>query len=928
MYSFRPRPGDDRGDLGPPPPPFRVGQPRETGQASRRFLIGLVGLLVAIVILGAIGVGFYAEWLWFESLGYLQLFTTVLFTRVGLFVVGAVVFFVVAAANLFLARRLGPRRRDLFAVGGTTVEVRRLFFWVALGVAGLGAILFGLIAGGNWETWLRYQKGVPFGIADPIFGEDAAFYVFTLPFYRSLQTWGRDALVVTLLFSAGYYAFMGLDLEAMQFRFPDRPSIYGHLSVLGAIILLFFAASYWLGIYDLVYSTRGVVYGVSFTDYNAQIMALRLLMGIALIVAVLLAANVVLQRVTWPAVALGIWLVASILLSTIYPAVVQRLQVVPNELEKETPYIANNIRMTRFAFGLDKVEDKFFPAEDSPTPADIRANPETVQNIRLWDHRPLKDTLNQIQSIRLYYDFNDVDIDRYTIDGQYRQVMLSAREMVKEKLTATAQTWVNQRLQFTHGYGVTVIPVTEFNPEGLPILLVKDVPPTGVIPISRPEIYYGEKSNDVVIVNTSELEFDYPKGDENVFTRYQGKDGIVLDSYLKRLTFASVFRDINLVLSGQLTGESKLLWRRNIQERVRAIAPFLRLDRDPYIVIANGQLYWIQDAYTVTSRFPNSQPYQRSFNYIRNSVKVVINAYDGETHFYIADPDDALVQTYAAIFPGTFIPLEEMPASLRAHVRYPEDLFAIQSEMYLTYHMEDPRVFYNKEDLWVFPKEVYAGAEQTMAPYFVIMRLPGEAKAEFVQILPFTPVAKDNAIAWLAARSDGEHYGKLFSYKFPKEKLIFGPNQIESRISQEPLISQQITLWGQVGSRVIRGNLLMIPIGQSLLYSEPLYLQAEKSQIPELKRVILSDGKRVVMEPTLDAALASLFGAAPPTKPPPGEQPPPTELPKDVASLVKAAQAQYTKGQAALKAGDWAGYGAAQKELEGILNRLVQIAGS
>ncbi len=930
MFLFSRRQPDERDDLGPPPPPFRVGQPRRPGSTSQRVLIGLLILLAAIAIVWAIAIGFYADWLWFDSVGYLNIFTTMLFTRVGLFVTGAVIFFIVAAFNLALARRLAPRRRDLYTVGRYVLEVRTVVFWLLIGAAGLGAWLFGLIAADNWDTWLRYHNKVPFGVTDPIFGEDAGFYVFTLPFYRFFQTWVRDGLAFTLLFNAVYYAFMGLDLEAMQFRFPDRPSIYGHLSVLGAFILVLFAVGYWLGIFDLTYSSRGVVFGPSYTDVNAQILAQRLLMGIAILVALALAANAVMQRITWPAVAIGFWLVASLILGVIYPTVVQRLQVVPNELEKETPYIANNIQMTRLGFGLDKVQEQFFAAKDFPTPEEIRQDDVTIKNIRLWDHRPLKDTLNQIQSIRLYYEFNDVDIDRYTIDGQYRQVMLSARELVKEKLAVAAQTWVNQKLQYTHGYGVTVIPVTQFTPEGLPILLVKDVPPVGSIPITRPEIYFGEKTNDPVFVNSTEMEFDYPKGDENAFSRYQGKGGIALDSYLKRLTFASIFRDINVMLSGQITGESQLLWRRNIQERVRAIAPFLRLDSDPYVVIADGQLYWIQDAYTSTGRFPNSQPYRKAFNYIRNSVKVVINAYDGKTTFYIADPEDAMIRTYAAIFPGVFTPLSEMPAALRSHVRYPSDLFTIQAEMFLTYHMTDPRVFYNKEDLWAFPKEIYAGEDQIMTPYYVVMRLPGEAAAEFVEIMPFTPTAKDNAIAWLAARSDGANYGKLSDYKFPKDKLIFGPNQVESRISQDPLVSQQMTLWGQQGSKVIRGNMLMIPIGESFLYSEPLYLQAEKSQIPELKRVILSDGQRVVMEPTLEAALNSLFGAVKPTPPtvtPPTSGPPPTEPSKDVATLAKAAQEQYNRAQAALKAGDWTGYGAALKELEATLTQLVKIAG-
>jgi uncharacterized membrane protein (UPF0182 family) len=624
----------------------------------------------------------------------------------------------------------------------------------------------------------------------------------------------------------------------------------------------------------------------------------------------------------------GLWIGAAILLGSIYPAIVQKFVVEPSELGRETPYIERNINFTRLAFGLDKIEERDLPVELAPSEQDLAKNSATMNNIRLWDYRPLKDTYNQIQSIRLYYDFTDIDVDRYRIDGSYRQVLLGAREISPEKLASEAQTWINQRLQFTHGYGVALSPVNEISEEGLPNLWVKDVPPIGKIEIERPEIYYGEKTNNYVIVNTKAEEFDYPKGDINVYARYAGESGINLDSFIRRLVYAWEFGDINILISGELTPESSLLYRRNIQQRVWHLAPFLMLDRDPYIVIADGKLFWIQDAYTVSGRHPYSQPTPRGINYIRNSVKVVISAYDGSVTFYLVDPEDTLASTYAAIFPALFTPLEEMPPSLRAHLRYPEDLFQIQVGRYQTYHMQDPRVFYNKEDLWTIPTETYADAERPVEPYYVIMMLPGEEQEEFLLMLPFTPTQKDNMITWLAARSDGDKYGKLIAYNFPKDKLVYGPRQIEARIDQDPTISSQLTLWGQKGSQVIRGNLLVIPIEKSVLYVEPIYLQAERGQLPELKRVIVASGNRIVMEPTLAQSLSAIYAGLPPEPPPEGPLPPspPPEAPAGLAELAQLAQEHYVKAQEYLKAGDWASWGEELKKMEEALNRLAELA--
>jgi uncharacterized membrane protein (UPF0182 family) len=644
---------------------------------------------------------------------------------------------------------------------------------------------------------------------------------------------------------------------------------------------------------------------------------------------ILILASALRRNSRWPLYAIGGWIVAAILVGALFPALVQRFQVQPNELARERPYIEYNIQFTREAFALGRVEEQSFAAEKMPSPQDIAQNEVTISNIRLWDHRPLKDTYNQIQSIRLYYDFHDVDVDRYNIDGEYRQVMLSARELSVEKLAGEAQTWVNRQLQFTHGYGVALSPVNEITTEGLPVLLVKDIPPVGNFNIEQPQIYFGEKTNHYVIVNTNTQEFDYPMGEKNVYGHYQGKDGVNLDSFIRRLVYAWQFGDLNILISGELTPESRVLYYRNIRERVNHLAPFLKLDSDPYLVVMDGGLFWIQDAYTVSDRYPYSQPIGGGLNYIRNSVKAVINAYDGSVTFYVADPEDAIIRTYQTIFPKLFVPAEQMPDSLRVHLRYPEDMFNIQASVYQSYHMRDARVFYNKEDLWAMPREVYAGEEQLMEPYYVIMRLPGEEKEEFLLMLPFTPMNKNNTIGWLAARCDGENYGKLLAYHFPKERLVYGPSQIENRIQQDTVITEQLALWSRGGSRVIRGNLLLIPLGKSNLYVEPVFLQAEAGGLPELKRVIVVAGEQIAMEPTLKESIAAIFGTeAPPPEPvvgPPAPAEPEEALTAEIASLIEEAQQHYNQAQQYLKAGDWAGYGEELEALKTALERLAEL---
>jgi len=935
-------------------------------------LVAVVGGLFLLAELATTAVAFYTDWLWFGSLGYQGVFITVFQSKLLAFGAGTLAFFLPAAASLLLTRTVAAK-------GGHTVSIReedgvayivqrsqdsyrRWIIWAAIAIALGLSVMMGLSAAGQWETFLKFLNAQGFGVADPLFGQDVGFYFFTLPFYRFLQGWLFSSVTLILLLTAAVYLIniseerIGLDLGVLTEQ--RGPKL--HLMVLAALASLVMAASYRIQIFDLVYSTRSAVFGAGFTDATARQMALWAMLGIMVITAVLFLASSFRRGFALPLWGVGLWVVAALLLGGIYPAIVQKLQVEPSELEKERPYIEASINMTRQAFGLDRIQEQDFNAEDAVTPAEILANPDTVNNIRLWDHRPLKDTYNQIQAIRLYYDFNDVDIDRYTIDGRYRQVMLSARELSPEKLASQAQNWVTRMLQFTHGYGIAMSPVTEIVGEGLPSLLVKDLPPQGSIKIDKPQIYYGEKTSSYVIVKTTAQEFDYARGDENVYGSYEGEGGVHLDSFFTKLAYAWYFRDGNILFTNYLTPESRVLYVREIQERVRKVAPFLMLDQDPYLVAADGQLFWIQDAYTHGMDYPYSAPFQettqvaapanqgaaatqlvrtgREFNYLRNSVKVVISAYDGSTRFFLADPNDPLASAYQAIFPSLFVPLEQMPESLKAHLRYPQDLFAAQAETYRTYHMQEPQVFYNREDLWSIPSEVFGDARQLVEPYYLIMRLPGEEKEEFLQLLPFAPSNKDNMIAWLAARSDGENYGKLVVFKYPKDKLAYGPMQLEARINQDPVISSQFTLWSQAGSQVIRGNLLVIPIGNANLYVEPVYLQANRSSIPELKRVIVSTGNRVVMEPTLAESLTKLYdgklalapgaaGAQQPQQPALAAQPaapvaqPGAVLPA-MAELAKTAQDHYNRAQEKMKAGDWTGFGEELKKLEEVLKTL------
>ncbi len=878
----------------------------------------LSGLLGAVLIFGP-GLlewfaGVYTDWLWFEELGYLPVYQTRLVASVVAFLTGGLLAAAVLAVNWLLlparlaeSRVLRPYRARLGRVGARTL--RGIF----LGIGLLIAFIMGEALSARWLDLLLFRHAVPFGLADPIFGRDISFYLFRLPVYGLLAGWLLALAILSLLGALVAYGMAG----ALRDRGP-----IAHLSALGALALALIAAQYSLARFRLLISSRGAVFGIGYTDVHARIPIYNLLTAVLLVAALLFLFNIYLRRWRFLLFVAAAWLLLTII-SSAYPAALQRFVVAPNELAAERPYIQNAIRFARIGFGLENVREQDFPAEGTLTPDILEANRSTIQNIRLWDWRPLLTTYGQLQEIRLYYTFNDMDVDRYVLSDGLRSVMLSVRELDVDQLAEQAQTWVNRHLVFTHGYGAVVSPVNEFTREGLPALLVRDIPPQSTDPaltITRPEIYFGEVTKEYAIVNTTEPEFDYPRGDENVYTRYEGSAGVPLGGFFRRALFALRFNSSQILFSSAIRPDSRILFHRQIGDRVWTLAPIFWYDPDPYAVIADGRIIWLHDAYTWSDRFPYSEPFN-GVNYIRNSVKVAIDAYTGETTFYVVDPTDPVIRTYQAVFPTLFTPVEQMPPVLRAHWRYPEQLFRVQAAAYAAYHMDDPQVFYNKEDLWAAPTEVREQGEAEMAPYYVAMRLPDEEEVEFLLMRPYVPNGRRNMIAWLYADSDGEDYGQLGVFKFPKQELIYGPMQIEARFDQDPYISQQLTLWNQHGSQVIRGNLLVIPIDDTLLYVEPLYLQAAAGRFPELKRVLVAYGNSVAMAEDLPTALAQVVGlAAPPPVTPPTA--PPTAS-NDVAALARSAQAHYLAAQECLRRNDWACYGRELEALGADLEALV-----
>ena len=812
----------------------------------------------------------------------------------------------------------------------------------------------------EWDTYLRFRYGGSFGMSDPLFGVDVGFYVFHLPFYVLLQSSLTWLTILTLGIVLLTYVFFGLQRASESGRVAIGGNATSHLSVLLFILVASFGWGFYLDHFELVYSTVGVVYGAGYAADHVTRVALWIMVGVSAVACVLLALNFFRPRLKMLAVGAGVYVALWIIGLALLPFAFQKFVVQPSELALETPYLKNYIDFTRKAFQLDKIQETSYPALADLTPAVIARNQDTIQNIRLWDSRPLLQTYQQTQAIRLYYQFYNVDTDRYHLADGYHQVMLSARELSRE-LPAKAQTWVNQYLQFTHGYGVVMNFVSKTVGGGFPQYTLENVPAESAfgLTITQPAIYYGQSMPGYRIVATGIKEFDYPKGNDNVYTSYNGKGGIPLDNYWKELLFAWTKADVNILLTSYLKPESRIQIHRDVRERVEQIAPFLRLDSDPYAVLSEGKLYWIQDAYTVSNYFPYANPERTTpsvtalgqslgaamtnrtqdpdtagtearstaafdgLNYIRNSVKVVVDMYDGTVRFYVMDPKDPVLAVYRQAFPGVFNDLSELSPDLKKHLRYPEELFTVQADQYRTFHMTDPQVFYNREDLWTAPMEKYAGQAQPMQPYYILAKLPGSSELEYLLMTPFTPQNRDNMISWMAARSDFPEYGKMLFYELPKEKLIYGPNQIEAMIDQNTTISQQLTLWNQQGSRVIRGKQIVTPIENSFLYVVPLYLKAEGTNFPQLKRVIAIAANKVVMEPTLDEALTALFGT---------QQPPAAGTPAHVTQTTGSAAAvtagqldanqariQFEDAQKAMQQGDWDKFGKAMEALKHLL---------
>ena len=855
----------------------RADQPRR----RRRFLL-ILAVLAAVIFGCRTALSYYVDVLWFESLGYLDVLWKTLSLQSGIFMAfAATTFFILYGSFLALKKAHLPDlpSGQTILIGGRPVRVpvEPLLRLTAVGVSLAIAAVTGASMMAEWPTlalfW--YTPHSAGGVVDPIFGKPVAFFLFALPAWQLIVGWLLTLAAITCIVAVFFVLITGGTRVFIRHRSSHVSSPWRGLSIAFAFLLLILAMSAYLGRFERLLDDHTIFGGVTYTDAHIMLPGTLLVCAALILGAVIAVVNAVL-------VPRGQWLVAAFL-----PAAVCYigLQVVgwyvssfivkPNELVREQPYIAYNIELTRRAYGLNRVAQREFPAETTVEAADPANNQATLQNIRLWDWRALQDTLRQIQEIRTYYDFPDIDIDRYEIDGTIREMMLAARELSVDKLPESSRNWINEKLIYTHGYGITMNPVNGFTSEGLPTLILSNMPVQSTVRgvnVTRPEIYFGELTNTDVYVKTRQQEFNYPQGQSNNLTSYDGNSGIVLGSFLRRILIALDRGDLaKLPFSDDVNKNSRLLMRRNVRDRAAALAPFLTFEPDPYIVLGDdGRLSWIMDAVTISDSYPYSTHYRLDgnlVNYMRNSVKLVIDAYDGTTTFYVFDTEDPIIAAYRRIFPNLFKDAALMPPGLRKHVRYPELLLKLQAEVYGLYHMTDTQAFYNREDLWTVASEVgfSEGSEQTtqaMQPNFVLMKLPGETGEEFVEILPFTPANRNNLIGWIAGRSDGAQYGTSVVYNFPKTRLVDGPLQIEARIDQNAQLSGQLTLWNQQGSHVRRGALLVIPCGRALLYAEPIYLQAERSPMPELRLVVLALQDRLAYGPNFESAMAALFGGA------------------------------------------------------------------
>ncbi|HET9522178.1 MAG TPA: UPF0182 family protein [Candidatus Limnocylindrales bacterium] len=992
------------------------GGPRDGGMSLRRQLGIAVGIIVvaAIVLMLVVGLELWTDAIWYASVGYDEVFWQRLGIQLALFVVGFAGSLVIFLGNLALAGRLLPpaggsgigsslrsfvERLNEAAEQSTRGAGRGDAPWEPWGrrprgdgtgrppidatpydmpdVTPIGrmliaalAVFIALTVGGalaaNWQTVLLWANRVPYDpagagvVTDPVFGRDIGFFLFELPFLRFVQATVIGLVVASFIIAGARYLVGALDRSAV-FSTPVRV----HLGVLAGLFLMAIAVGYQLDKFELVYSTRGVAEGVSYTDRNAQFLAFDVLTALSAIAAAFLVGGAF-SRVMWPlGLTAAVWLIASIGIGTLYPEAIQRFTVQPNQPALESPFISNNISMTREAFDLDGWELRDYRGEAALTEAAIEEHDATFLNARLWDYRPLGDTLDQLQTVRQYYDFTDVDTDRYPFGDNVRQVMLSVRELAREKNPA-AVGFVNERIYYTHGIGVAMVPVNEVATQGQPRLVIRDLPPVssqGAPEITEPRVYFGERPSSWVVVGARQTEFDFPQGQRDVQTRWNGTTGIKLDTTLSRLLFALRFRDLDLLISDQITADSQLLFHRSLADRLPRIAPFLLYDKDPYVVVrADGRLAYVQDAYTATDRFPHSQQFDPStlntagtiptglnsggFNYLRNSVKIIVDAYDGTMTFYANDPNDPLIRAWQGVFPTLFQPMTSFPEDLRPHLRVPEELFNVQTRVYGRYHVQNPLTYYSQDDLWTVPTGQSTQQSLSTEAYYVIMSLPEEDDPEFLLLQPMIPKDRPNMIAWVAARNDADAYGETLVYRFPTETSIFGPAQIEAQIDADPEISAQFTLWSQSGSEVIRGNLIVVPVGESLVYLQPVYLRSTSSKFPAFQKIIVASPTTVVWGDTLRQALDQLLrdqgGGPGPTpsptpapSPSPGESPSPTGTPgpgpslptDDVAALVDYANAHFELAQQALRDGDFARYGAEIELVQQALAQLDELVG-
>ena len=909
----------------------------------------LLGVGILLLACSTTLVHWLTEYWWFSSVGFDSVFKV----RLGWSILCAALAFaaygLVLFSNYWLALYL-TRDRPFYAPSNSDWTPLMPSITIYGGISVIVLLAIGAAQRGvsAWEPLLKFLKPTAFDITDPIYGQDVGFYIFRMPVYQGLQQESLELLIWALMLSLAIYALRGEVRLERGWKYLLTGPVKTHLCVLLSAIALVSAWGYWLARYDLLYSPAGVVFGAGYTDANARLHAFSIMGIVTLVVAGLFIISLWRQGFSLPITSLSLYFLVFLTVSQLYPWIQQSIVVEPNELDREAPFIDHNLNFTRQAYGLTNVQREEFSVTDGLDTAALAQNTATLDNLRLWDYQTLLSTYQELQSLRLYYRFNDVDIDRYTIDDDYRQVMLAARELDYSNVPEAARNWVNKSLKYTHGYGIAMSPVNQVTVEGLPDFFVKNIPPVTStdIEISQPRIYYGEKTNHYVYTGASTEEFDYPQGNDNATNRYDGLGGVPIGSFGRRLAYAFEIGSAKPLISNYFTSDTKIHYRRNILARAKQVVPFLRLDSDPYLSLIDGRLKWILDGYTTSDRYPYSEPITSSpdsgvllssetqladiarngTNYIRDAAKVVIDAYDGSLTIYSIDSTDPILATYQKIFPELFTPLEAASEALRSHFRYPLNLFQIQSQIYRAYHMENTEVFYNREDLWQFPRQIgNAGTAEQMDPYYVTMKLPNAEGEEFLQILPFTPAKKGNMVAWMAARCDGDRYGELVLYEFPKQGIIYGPQQIEGRIDQNTDISQQLTLWDQQGSSVIRGNLLVIPIDQSLLYFEPVYLQADQGALPELKRVIIAFQDTIVMRQTLPEALEAVFGSLPEGSQIAASKPSESTANANInapVGLVQSAIEAYEQGQQALQKGDWAAYGQAQDRLGKLLDQL------